>query len=157
MLHFASSASLARQKLRSTPFKREATLIFVVLFFYCLNRFFGLFSAILPHDFALYHLNDLFGGIVFPSYVNAILILSKYRVRVRTISKILAIELVCAFVWEGLAPLFLPWSTGDILDVACYLFGGVLYFSFCQTIAQASKSQSIVSKKQIYPEEHREH
>lgn len=133
MSRFLSSALLVRRKARLPAFKHEVLLIVVALHVYALNRFTSVFEAILPPNFVRYHFNDMLGGMVFPAYVNATLTLSKYRIRFKSPAKIGAIEAVCSFVWEGLAPLTLARSTGDWLDVCCYFLGGSIYYLICQT------------------------
>lgn len=138
-LHFASSASSVKRKSKLPAFRCEALLIAVALSVYVLNRFTPIFEAVLPFDFVRYHFNDMLGGIVFPAYVNAILILSKYRLRFKSLPKISLIEAICAFAWEGLAPLVLTRSTGDWLDVCCYFLGGLIYFLISKIILRTRK------------------
>lgn len=145
-MRFLSSASSVKRKSKLPAFRCEALLISVALFVYALNRFTPIFEVVFPFDFARYHFNDLIGGIVFPAYVNAILVLSKYRLRFKTLSKIFLIEAICAFVWEGLAPLVLARSTRDWWDVCCYFLGGLLYFLISKIVLRTRKN---ISKKTI--------
>lgn len=129
--------NVLRLKLNRTK-RVELLIIFATLLFYTLNKFTPIFRF-LPFDIAANHLNDFFAGILFPAYTNLILSFSKYRklLRFDTIPRISLLILVCSFVWEFVAPIFLPFSTGDLLDIACYLLGGLFYW----VIQRAAKSQ----------------
>lgn len=77
--------------------------------------------------FANCYLNDILAGIVFIAYVNTVHILLKKNI----ISKLLYIELLllfCGFYWEIITPMFLKYSTKDIVDIFAYCFGGFLYW-----------------------------
>lgn len=118
--------------------KVELLIIFATLLFYSLNKFTPVFSF-LPFDIATNHLNDFLAGILFPAYTNLILSFSKYRklLRFDTIPRISLLILVCSIIWEFVAPIFLPFSTGDLIDIACYLLGGSFYWA----IKRAAKAQ----------------
>lgn len=94
---------------------------------YCANRFFNLFAEFEPHCFFENHLNDLCGGIIFPAYVDLTLILFNSPYSVSGLAFPLIIGVLCAISWEVIAPLILPYSTGDWIDAVLYIFGCLLY------------------------------
>lgn len=128
------SSSLARflrslkRKALTRDFTAEIKLISIILIAYCLNRFCRVFDWVFPFEFTRFYLNDLLGGIFFPSYVNAVLALSRYPHRVRSFAAILIIELFCSVIWEGFAPLLIERSTGDLLDNVLLLWRFSLFF-----------------------------
>ena len=109
--------------------KVELLIIIATLLFYSLNKFTPLFSF-LPFDIAVNHFNDFLAGLLFPAYTNLVISYSKARklLKVDTLPRIICLLLACSVIWEFVAPLFLPFSTGDLLDVACYLLGGIVYW-----------------------------
>lgn len=73
------------------------------------------------------HLNDFIGGIVFCIYLNILLLLNNKN-PISKFSLLLGIMMPVALLWEYFFPLFLPYSTSDILDVVAYLLGTVTYY-----------------------------
>ena len=106
--------------------KTELLIIAGTLLLYSLNRFTLVFSF-LPLGFAGNHLNDLLGGVFILGFTNLILSFSRYQFRIDSWVKALVLSLSCALVWELAAPLFVPWSVGDPLDVIAYVAGGLVY------------------------------
>ena len=75
------------------------------------------------------HVNDWLGGIAFAAYLNLILSLSRWpEKRLRRPGQFAVAGLLCGLFWEGIAPLFLPGSTADLLDVAAYVLGMLTYW-----------------------------
>lgn len=99
----------------------EAAVIISMLAVYAINRFTPLFDIALPFNIAKNHLNDACAGLMFPAYVNALCIAAKSRWRIAGVRSALLLGLVCCAVWEGFAPLVVPWSVGDPIDCACYV------------------------------------
>lgn len=112
----------------------EAAVIASMLAVYAANKFTPLFDVILPPSIAKNHLNDACAGLMFPAYVNALCIAAKSRWRIAGVRGALLLGLVCCAVWEGFAPLVVPWSVGDPIDCACY-FGGVLVYIVIRRLA----------------------
>lgn len=73
------------------------------------------------------HFNDFLGGVAFLAYVNLLFALVKPDRMIRRAAPALALILCCALFWEYAAPLFVPDSIGDPLDLLAYLLGGALY------------------------------
>ena len=73
------------------------------------------------------HFNDFLGGVAFLAYVNLLFALVKPDRMIRRAAPALALILCCALFWEYAAPLFVPGSIGDPLDLLAYLLGGALY------------------------------
>ena len=114
--------------------KVELRIIIATLLLYSINRFTSIF-AFLPFDVSANHLNDFLAGLFFPAYTNLIVSYSKARklLRVDTLPRILVLILACSFVWEFIAPLFLPFSKGDLLDIICYVLGSIFYWLIKRT------------------------
>ena len=78
------------------------------------------------------HFNDYLGGIAFAAYLNLVISLSRWpHRRLRHPLQFVAAGLLCALVWEGITPLFLPSSTGDWLDAVAYVLGMLTYWLLC--------------------------
>ena len=101
---------------------------------YCANRFLNLFFGFVPELFLKNHLNDLCGGIIFPAYVDLLLIFLKSPYHINGWKVSIAIGLICAISWEIIAPLFLPYSTGDWIDAILYVIGSLIYASLKKII-----------------------
>ena len=79
------------------------------------------------------HFNDYLGGISFAGYLNFILSLSNWTSFQMTKPwHFITAGLVCGFCWELITPLFIQSSTGDVLDVAAYIFGMLTYWFFAK-------------------------
>ena len=75
------------------------------------------------------HANDYLGGIAFAAYLNLILSLSRWpEKRLRRPGELVVLGLLCGLCWECIAPLFLPDSVGDPLDVVAYVLGTLSYW-----------------------------
>lgn len=121
------SFRICRLNIRDKEIRFNLLAICAVLLLYCANRFFDSFAGILPTAFLKYHFNDLCGGIIFPAYVNTLLIFFRSNYRVDCLYKIFVLELICSLAWEVIAPMFLSRSTGDLVDAFMYFIGGSIY------------------------------
>lgn len=75
------------------------------------------------------HFNDCLGGLAFGAYLNLILSLSRWpEKRLSHPAGFVVVGVLCSLFWEGVAPLFLPNSTGDPLDGVAYILGMLLYW-----------------------------
>ena len=85
------------------------------------------------------HCNDYLGGVAFAAYLNLVISLSRWPERrlCKPLQFILA-GLLCGLAWEGIAPLVLPDSTGDWLDVATYVLGMLTY---CLLLARRASAE----------------
>lgn len=117
-------------------------MIVSMLAVYAVNKFTPLFDATLPFNIAKNHLNDACAGMMFPAYVNALCIAAKSRWRIAGVRSALLLGLVCCAVWEGFAPLVVPWSVGDPIDCLCYLGGGLLYAALRRLIQRKAASDA---------------
>ena len=80
-----------------------------------------------------YHLNDLCGGVLFPLYVDMISAAVKKSRLITSLPRALSLSATCGICWEVIAPLFLPYSTGDALDAVAYTLGIIAYQQAMQT------------------------
>ncbi len=109
--------------------------------FFGINRFFIIFSIIMYTINQLYlkgsiesviimfYLNDFLAMILVLAFSNLLFI--KYLNIEYTISdfnRIMIFSIVIGFFWEVITPLYNSKSTGDILDILAYLFGGLIYW-----------------------------
>ena len=79
------------------------------------------------------HFNDYLGGVSFAAYVNLVLSASRFRhKRLRRPLHFILLGIACSLCWEVAAPLFLPYSTGDLWDGAAYLAGMLTYYFFSE-------------------------
>ena len=104
--------------------KIEPCIICMALIIFLINKC----TDLLPGTFSAYHLNDLIAGIVIVSWSNLVISFSNYAFRFNTIIRIILLEFISCFSWEIVAPILLPNSTRDIIDCACYMCGGLIYF-----------------------------
>lgn len=75
------------------------------------------------------HFNDYLGGLAFAAYLNLILSFSRWpEKRLKKPVGFVAVGALCGLFWEGVAPLVLPNSTGDPLDVIAYILGMLTYW-----------------------------
>ncbi len=77
------------------------------------------------------HFNDLCAGVFIMAYIN--LLLHSKGTRIRTLPLILLICLAAGMVWDFFAPLINSRSTTDLLDLACYVAGGFVYWTIERT------------------------
>lgn len=76
------------------------------------------------------HFNDYLGGIAFAAYLNLVISFSKWPTRrLKKPLHFAAAGILCGLFWEWIAPMFLPHSTGDWLDVAAYVLGMLTYWA----------------------------
>ncbi len=73
------------------------------------------------------HLGDYIGGIVFCIYLNVILFIGK-RKPINKFGIIFTIMLFVSILWEYFFPLFLKYSTSDLLDIIAYMLGTITYY-----------------------------
>ena len=83
-----------------------------------------------------YHFNDYLGAIVFAVYVNLLLRAVGWK-PIQRLRPLLFLALLCSVFWEGLAPLFLSYSTADWRDCIAYLFGFLTYWLLCRIKPEA--------------------
>lgn len=108
----------------------KKNIIFSIIFFliYILNRIFKSYINFpIISYICQYHLNDFIGGLLFCSYLNILLLLNHKKPLVKIIQLYLLMVPV-AISWEYIFPLFLTYSTSDIIDVIMYLLGTLLYY-----------------------------
>lgn len=100
----------------------------IVFIIYVFNRFL-LKSLDLPYIsyFLENHFNDFLGGILFCCYVNALLFYNKKKL-ITNFFLLFSFMLIVSIIWEGIFPLFLKYSTPDILDIIAYMCGTFLYY-----------------------------
>ncbi len=107
--------------------KKEIRIIAVAFAIYIFNRLCkGYINIPLIGYLCKCHLNDYIGGIIFPAYVN-ILLIQTNRKPVKSYSAIGTMMLCCGIVWEYIFPYLFAYSTSDILDVVSYILGGITY------------------------------
>ena len=75
------------------------------------------------------HVNDFIGGIAFLAYTNVLLALVKPDKMIKSPLVTLAFIFCCGLFWECVAPLLVPGSIGDPLDLASYVLGGCAYWT----------------------------
>ena len=78
------------------------------------------------HEFFAGYFNDLMCPLFILPYSNMLLLTVD-----KELKKLPYILLLClggSVIWELLAPLYKEGSVRDVWDVACYLFGGLLYW-----------------------------
>lgn len=108
----------------------KKNIIVSIIFFliYTLNR---IFKSNISFPIISYicqnHLNDFIGGLLFCLYVNILLLLNHKKPLIKLIHLYLLMVPV-AISWEYIFPLFLSYSTSDIIDVIMYLLGTLLYY-----------------------------
>ena len=100
----------------------------IVFIIYVLNRFI-LKSLDLPYIsyFLKNHFNDFLGGILFCCYVNALLFYNKKKL-ITNFFLLFSFMLIVSIIWEYIFPLFLKYSTSDMLDIIAYMCGTFLYY-----------------------------
>lgn len=100
----------------------------IVFIIYVFNRFI-LKSLDLPYIsyFLKNHFNDFLGGILFCCYVNALLFYNKKKL-ITNFFLLFSFMLIVSIIWEYIFPLFLKYSTSDMLDIIAYMCGTFLYY-----------------------------
>lgn len=100
-------------------------LMAVSIIYFVNNIFLKSHTSGILNYFCICYLNDLMCPLFFLSYSNILLIsIRKEIVATRTV---ILICFLCGLVWEFFAPLLKPDSTTDLMDILCYIFGGVIY------------------------------
>ena len=121
----------------------KTNLIILSIFFpvYLINRFIKTYIDLPVLGYLCNcHLNDFIGGVVFCIYLNMLLLLSK-RKPITSFPLIALIMIAVSLLWEYFFPLFLPYSTSDILDVLAYMLGTVIYYAIIYKCLIAKKEQ----------------
>ena len=118
---------------RVTLTKSAKIIVFLALVLYLINRFVYSLDMLIPWGMMRYHLNDLCGGVLFPLYVDMISAVIKKRRLITSLPRALSLSAACSICWEVIAPLFLPYSTGDPLDAVAYTLGIIAYQQAMQT------------------------
>lgn len=107
----------------------ELSIAFTSVSLCLVNKLTAFFTMLFPINFATSYFDDVLAGVFAPSVANAVLAFSKYRFRFSTLFHIMLLEAVCMFIWEGIAPVFIPWSIRDPWDCLAYSAGGLLYMA----------------------------
>ena len=133
-------SEIRQSKVMKAWFTRLLIAVFIPMLLYVINRFY-LKHLDIPYIGYLLknHFNDFIGGFVFPSYLNLVLVLSG-RNPILKFTSLFGIMLCVSLLWEYVFPLFLSYSTSDILDVLAYMLGTILYYFVMK------KSNEIVCK-----------
>lgn len=85
-----------------------------------------------------YQFHDYLGAILLLAYTNILIFFCAAPCgRIQTLSSTLLMGVVCAFAWEGIAPLVLAYSTADWRDCLAYLCGSVSYWILCRAFAKS--------------------
>ena len=111
-------------------YKVNTILILVCISIYIINAFYKRAGFYIDCTFVKYHLNDTLAAIVFISCTDIVL---KQR---SDIGKIITICAYCSFMWEYIAQYINPNSTFDWIDILCYFFGGIIYWSIHNKITR---------------------
>lgn len=85
------------------------------------------------------HAIDLVGGCAFMAYTNLLLDLVKPYMRFKRLIPTIVFMLICGIFWEGVAPMFVPGSTGDALDLLVYLLGACCYLLLAKTCTRKAR------------------
>ena len=113
------------QGIKRYPFNLCIVAIVIILYFIN-NLFLKKYTSGIVQEFFICFFNDLMAPVFLLAYANILAITRNMR-----IVKLLYIELIClgsGCVWEFLAPVFKKGSVTDVLDLCCYLVGGILYW-----------------------------
>lgn len=89
------------------------------------------------------YFNDFMAGILICAYVNFILSISRYKFQIISLPVLLALSLVCGFVWEVVAPRYIQDSVSDVWDIVSYLLGSLAYWLFMKLFKQNKKFKKI--------------
>ena len=94
---------------------------------YIVNRFF--LKNLFDWSFIQHYFHDVLAGMLIVSIVNTMALLGNQRRLLQIhLFRILFFTLVCGLFWEYVTPLYLTYSVSDPLDIAAYMFGGVVYW-----------------------------
>lgn len=112
--------------------------ICAALFFLCDNVLIEQVAYAWPDSSVSYlmtcHAIDCLGGCAFMAYTNLLLDLVKPDMRFKRIIPIPVFMFLCGAFWEYAAPLFVPGSTGDALDIVAYLLGACCYYLLAKAV-----------------------
>lgn len=79
------------------------------------------------HMFFVCYFNDLMAPFFILPYTN--ILLSARNTRMRKLGHILLFMLTAGLVWEYFAPFIKKGAVTDMMDMACYIMGGCLYWA----------------------------
>ena len=96
--------------------------VFTALGAYTVNKY---FADILKSVFMRNYFNDVMAGLLFPAYINILLILKPARLS--GYIPLLLCTLAVGCFWEYVTPVYHPQSVSDKWDIAAYLAGTLLY------------------------------
>ena len=100
----------------------------IVFIIYVFNRFIlKSLDLLFISYFLKNHFNDFLGGILFCCYVNALLFYNKKKL-ITNFFLLFSFMLIVSIIWEYIFPLFLKYSTSDMLDIIAYMCGTFLYY-----------------------------
>lgn len=121
-------SSLWNSTIRISWIKKHVLALIIAMTIYIINRFI-LKNLEIPYISYLLknHLGDYIGGIVFCIYLNVILFTGK-RKPINKFGIIFTIMLFVSILWEYFFPLFLKYSTSDLLDIIAYMLGTITYY-----------------------------
>ena len=107
----------------------DAITLAIISLAYCVNRFWLKNALGVPVVSYLLkcHFNDWLAGICVMTYLNLVMSLGGYRLRLRTYPGAAAVCLACGLLWEYALPMVFPHGTSDVWDVAAYVLGGLTY------------------------------
>lgn len=108
----------------------KKNIIVSIIFFliYVLNRIFKTYIDTPFVGYILkYYFNDFIGGFLFPAYVNVLLFCGNKNLLL-SIKQLFLFMIPVSITWEFIFPLFLSYSTPDIIDIFSYLLGTLLYY-----------------------------
>lgn len=117
-----------KHDLRIEIIVKQSVMLGVVVALYLVNRF--IFRADPALAFPLttisVYLPDLMAPIALFSASNIVFALAGFQLR-----KLLPMMVFClfaCFVWEFIAPMLIPWSVPDPIDIVLYFVGTLLYW-----------------------------
>lgn len=128
-------------------------LLICICLFYLNDRFLiGFVNKMSPGSFSSYimrcHVIDAIGGCAFLAYANLLLDLVKPEARFKKMRSVLVLILFCGLFWECVAPLFVPGSIGDPIDVVAYIFGALIYFALSKWVFRSMKGSASVNERE---------
>jgi len=98
-------------------------VLLICAILYCANRTVGQKTDSL---FLHCYFNDLIAGIAFPCFVNFLLKIKKRRIL--KFPSLLVLIIIAGFLWEFVAPLYVPHAVTDVVDLVAYCSGAIIYW-----------------------------
>lgn len=102
-------------------------IVAVVIAYFVNNSFLKSNTSGNVRLFFICYFNDLICPLLFFSYANMLLV--TVNKEITRLWVICLISLCTGCVWEFVAPHIKPSSTTDLLDIACYVIGGLVYWT----------------------------